>query len=124
MKQYIVTSGKETRYEITLAALSCGNDFSVTLTGGTHPHVGAVALACGIMPDGTRLKYSASVSSMLVLDHKDDIVARKVAKMIADEVHANVTVTAGIHIDNATEDDLQILQENCMQACRQFLAEL
>jgi hypothetical protein len=30
----------------------------------------------------------------------------------------------GIHIDQATEDDLKILQENCMQACRQFLAEM
>ncbi|MCR5666281.1 MAG: hypothetical protein K6G01_05575 [Eubacterium sp.] len=114
---------QQTKYEIIFTAVKCGNDLSVTITGGTKAHVGAVALACGVMPDGSKPKYSATVSAMVVMDHKDDVVARKVAGMLADALQANVTVTAGIHVDDATVEELKILQENVLEACKQYLTQ-
>ncbi len=112
---------ENTKYEVNLTAICCGEDLSVTITGGTKAHVGAVALGCSRMPDGRKLKYSASVSSLVVLDHKDDYVARKVAGLLADEWGGNVSVTAGIHIDDATKEELILLQDNVMKACDQLI---
>lgn len=100
------------RYQINITAVRCGSDLSVTITGGTAPHVGAVAIGIGRLPvDGT-MKYSATVSSFAVPDHKDDAVARMAAKELADTFCTNVSVSCGIHIDDAREDELLLLQEN------------
>lgn len=106
----------EGRYEIQICAVPCGEDLSVTITGGTAPHVGAVAIGIGRLPDARPMQYSATVSSVAVPDHKDDVVARMAAKMLADATHGNVTVSCGIHIDNATGEELELLQENVKKA--------
>lgn len=116
-----VTAG-EGRYEIQIIAVPCGEDLAVTITGGTAPHVGAVAIGLGRLPDGRPMQYSAAVSVITVPDHKDDVVARMAAKMLADKQHANVTVSCGIHIDNATGQELELLQNNVKEAL-QMLAE-
>lgn len=116
MRTIEIRIGEGTRYEICLTALGCGGDLSVTICGGTRHHVGATALACGCLPDGSPLKYSATVSTIVALDHKDDTIARAAAKKLADYIHGNVSVTAGIHIDNAKPEELQLLQENCEKA--------
>ena len=124
MRTINIIVDENTKYEICLTAIVCGKDLSVTICGGTHHHVGAVALACGCLPDGSPLKYSATVSTLVALDHKDDMVAKAVAKKMADFIHGNVTVTAGIHIDDAKPEELKILQENCMQACETLAGKL
>ena len=124
MRTIDITIAENTKYEICLTAVRCGRDLSVTICGGTHHHVGAVALACGCLPDGSALKYSATVSTLVALDHKDDMVAKAVAKKLADTVCGNVTVTAGIHNDDAQQEELKILQENCMQACKMLTEKL
>ena len=124
MNTYEITIAENTRYEIRLTAIQCGGDLSVTVCGGTLHHVGAVALACGCLPDGSPLKYSATVSTLTALDHKDDAVAKVLAGKLADVIHGNVTVTAGIHIDAASPGELKILQKNCMDACELLVQKL
>lgn len=124
MDTYEIKIAEDTKYEIRLMAVRCGRDLSVTVCGGTLHHVGAVALACGCMPDGSALKYSATISTIVVLDHKDDAVAKILAGRLADEIHGNVTVTAGIHIDHARQEELEILQKNCMKACELLTEKL
>lgn len=124
MQSIEITVAGNTKYEITLTALCCGGDLSVTICGGTRHHVGAVALASGCLPDGSPLKYSATVSSLAALDHKDDAVARAVAKKLADFIHGNVTVTAGIHVDDAKPEELKLLQENCEKACEELQKQI
>lgn len=124
MKIIELTVAGGTKYEIRLAAVCCGRDLSVTVCGGTGHHVGAAALACGILPDGSLPRYSATVSTLTVMDHKDDAVAKDMAKKLADCIHGNVTVTAGVHIDNASPGELEILQGNCRQACEELIRKL
>lgn len=124
MKNYEITIAEGTKYEIHLTAIQCGKDLSVTICGGTLHHVGAAALASGCMPDGSPLKYSATVSTLTALDHKDDTVARAAAGRLADAIHGTVSVAAGIHIDDAKLEELKILQANCMEACGRLEALL
>ena len=121
---FIQASVGEGRYKINIDAVRCGRDLSVTITGGTAPHVGAVAIGIGRLPDERPMQYSATVSTFTVPDHKDDAVARMAAKELADALCANVTVTCGIHIDDAVPDELVRLQENVKLALEQLLLQM
>ena len=121
---FIQVSAGEGRYKINIDAVRCGRDLSVTITGGTAPHVGAVASGIGRLPDERPMQYSATVSTFTVPDHKDDAVAKMAAKELADALHANVTVTCGIHIDDAKKEELILLQENVVQALQKIRVEL
>ena len=118
------TEAGEGRLKIAVDAIRCGKDLTVTITGGTEAHVGAVALGCGRVPGVDKMQYSASVSCFCVPDHKDDFVARKVAKQLADAIQANVVVSCGIHIDDATQEELILLQNNVEEAVNNLLSKL
>ncbi len=102
---------ENTKHEINLVGQFCGEDLNISIFGGDKGHIGAVALAVASV-EGYQRKYSPTVSSLSVLDHKDDEVARFVAKEVASFLNKQVVVAAGIHIDNATLDDLKIVMEN------------
>ncbi len=108
-----VNTGKNTntKHEITIVAQFCGADLNVSVFGGDKPHIGAVAIAVANI-DGYERKYSPTISCISVLDHKDEEVARYVAKELSKCLNSQVVVTAGIHIDNATSEDISIIMEN------------
>ncbi len=124
MEGIVSASAGNGKYSVAATAVCCGRDLSVTIIGGTAPHVGAVALGCGVLPDGSKPKFSATVSSLVVLDHKDDFVAGKAAKMLADALQANVSVTCGIDIDNAQKEELLQLSQNADEAMKKLLKVL
>jgi hypothetical protein len=35
----------------------------------------------------------------------------------------NVSVSAGVHIDNASHDELNVLMENCKEACKKLVTD-
>lgn len=107
----------EGKYEISGVAVLCGQDVSMTFTGGTLPHIGAVSL--GIYEP---VRNSATVSTITVFTHRDDRLSSVCAKKAATELRCSVTVTAGIHIDNAGEWELGLLCENFNQ-CVDLLIE-
>lgn len=109
---------------VQIASIPCGKDLSVTITGGTEAHIGAVAIGIGRLPDERPMQYSASVSVITVPDHKDDVVAKLVAKDLADFLHANVTVACGIHIDGAKPEELILLQDNVKNALQKLKEQL
>ncbi len=97
---------ENTKYEITATIQKCGEDLVVSVFGGEKPHIGAVALSVGHI-DGYDLKYSPTVNSISVLDHKDDEIARMLAKNIAKFTRVQVVVTVGIHIEKATSEEIK-----------------
>jgi hypothetical protein len=115
---YQLTEAAETKYEVLLYAIKCGKDLSVTICGGSHHHVGAVVLACGILPDKSVPKYSATVNVLSVLDHKDAIIAQDLAGKLADRFRCQVSMTVGIHIDNASQEEIKILFKNAANVCK------
>jgi hypothetical protein len=90
----------------------CGEDLVVCLGGGDTPHVGAVALALPRPSLADSNQPSASASVLCVTGHKEDELARAIGLELATEFGCKVSVSAGLHVDNATPDDITLLQHN------------
>ena len=99
-------------HRVQAVVVYCGKDIAVTLTGGDTPHIGAAAVASprkSLKGDGT---ISATASVLCVMGHQDDIPARAAALRLAGALNATAEVTVGLHIDDATEDDIGALRDN------------
>lgn len=111
MKEISLNAG-EGKHQVCLHALFCGKDVSVCIFGGDVPHIGAVAVAVprkSLTGDGSD---SASASVICITGHKEDEMARLVALRLSSKWLCNVTVSAGVHIDDAKNEDISILSEN------------
>jgi hypothetical protein len=100
------------RYSICCELCRCGDDISLAVSGGDRPHIGAAALAVPRPSLSDKTKLSATVSSICVTGHKDDELARSAATKLAAKHNCVVVVTVGLHIDNASIDDIGHLYEN------------
>lgn len=112
---YTLTLG-EKKYKIDFTALRCGEDLVVTISGGEKPHIGAVSLAV-YEPE----RDSATVSTITVYSHRDDVCAQTCAKMLSKELKCTVTCSVGVHIDNAKPIELKILFDICIEGCRKII---
>lgn len=120
MREYF--QGKD-RYMVSAKVICCGSDLSVTITGGDTPHVGAVALGC-FPPEGFGVEgRGATVSVVCALDHRDDVVARDVAKKLATVFKCNVSITVGVHLDDATPEEIRLLVRACDELCDQIASD-
>ncbi len=111
MDNIIINIDSDSKYKITLVCQWCGKDLNVSIFGGDTPHIGAVAMAISNLENYTR-KYSPTINVLTVMDHKDDEIAKVVAKDLATHFNCQVVVAAGVHIDNATQGDLLKIMEN------------
>jgi gallate decarboxylase subunit D len=101
--------------EIVLEAEFLGDQVVVFLFN-EKPHIGAVALA---EYDAETRRSSTSVLTRLA--HKDDVVAVRAAYRISKSAKTASCVVAGIHIDNATFEDIVETQRNAAKAVGLFL---
>ena len=113
---HMKVSAGEGKWRIEGEALRCGKDIQCVFTGGEAPHIGATALALPRPSLNDPKKTSASASVICVTGHKDDQLAREAALKIAAACNAAVCVTVGIHVDNATAADLDLLNKNFSEA--------
>ena len=89
----------------------CGNDLALSVCGGSLHHVGAVALAQS-EDDPVR---QATVSVLAAYGHRDDEVARRLAKRLAGSLGCTVSASVGIHIDDASPDEIATIVNACDQ---------
>lgn len=80
---------------------AAGDDCTITIHGGSAPHVGSVVLAVP-RPSLAGAGVSATVSCLNRTGHMDDVVATAVAKQVASARNGAVACSCGIHIDNAS----------------------
>ncbi|MDR3331964.1 MAG: hypothetical protein LBT08_04985 [Synergistaceae bacterium] len=113
---------------ITFSVEALGDDVCVTVTGGSRPHIGAVALSMArpsLTGDGS---VSASTSVITMLGHKDDVVAKYVSEQFAKRLNRNAAAVCGIHYDEITPSDiktvLDLASEGTRQICSMLLGEL
>lgn len=90
-----------------------GNDMVVYISGGTRPHVGAVAVGIPRPSLDDPEITSASVSVFTMTGHKDDELAREAAHRLAAALARTVVVVAGFHIDGARPDQIRQVLTNC-----------
>lgn len=103
-------------YGIAARTLSMGADYVILITGG-QAHIGASATAY-IGDEGVQVMTSA------LPHHREDRLAAEWAAKAAERLGAAVTVVAGIHIDNATKDDIRRILHDVDEVMETELARL
>ena len=82
-----------------------GADLVVWVTGGSAPHIGAVATAYV-------QNNKVVVSTASVPGHKETELAEEFAKELCHAGRQTVLASCGIHIDNALPQEIALLCEN------------
>lgn len=83
--------------------------WDIGIYGGCSTHVGAVSLA----------DPSGALQTMERLHHKDSFVSARWAKELAKAWQAPICVRCGIHYDNATKEQLEIIIASCDEMLRE-----
>lgn len=104
-----VGSGKHIIY---LTYLFIGDDILVIITGGDE-HIGGVSLL-----------ENSSFVTIGKKNHKDTIITKMIAPIIFDAVKKDVLVVCGIHLDDATKEDIDILTCNTKKCVEELLKEI
>ncbi len=117
---YSISSG-EGKHRI-IGNLNCtGNGLVIQIMGGELPHVGTVVL-CQPRPSlDDKNVISVTSSTLNLLHHKDDEVARPIGEKIARELNQVVVAIAGIHVDEADENDIKLLMRNAFYVADMLL---
>lgn len=85
-----------------------GTDLQVTIIGGDEHHIGGVAFAYP-----TKSHYrdatTVSVNTITAPGHKDYVVANSAAETICKALSVPTLVSVGIHVDNATKEQIEAI---------------
>jgi len=93
------------KHVVHLEKLKVGKDLLLIVRGGEQPHIGSVVLC---EPD-------KSVEIIRVGTHKDHIVLRPLVKKACEKYNTTIVAVGGIHIDNATKKDIDLVIQNCKE---------
>ena len=104
------------KWKVDLNSFEMGDDLVIMLTGGNKPHIGAVALAIPY-------KQTSSASLLSVYGHKDGEIAKPLAEKVSKVSKKTVVVIVGIHLDNATKEDIQKVIYNSNNEVDKFLKD-
>lgn len=111
------------RTKVVLKLENTGRGWYGSLTGGESPHVGGVVLAIprrSLTGEGS----SADLYLTPVPGHKDLEAAAPLAKSLAGRLGTPVSLTAGIHVDDASGEIIGEILNNCSQVLALFFETL
>jgi len=106
----MISVGKD-KTKVDLKYFRLGKDLLVIITGG-DAHIGAVTLS-----------EEGCYSTLSKRGHKECIITKQIAPRIQNFFKKDVLVVCGIHIDNATSNEINILVENAKKCVEIFLKE-
>jgi len=98
------TSGSG-KYKVTLEEKPIGEDLLLILSGGDKPHAGVVVMA----------EPNQETKVLVSGTHKEELVARPIAEKKSNETGKRVVCVSGVHVDNATKEEIEILVKNCKE---------
>ncbi len=107
----------DSRYEITGRAVRCGSDWNVSVCGGSLHHIGAVTIYSPETSPGSE----APDLSLSFPGHKDVFISQHFAREFHQAFHSRVVVSAGIHIDQASPEEIQLLIQSSKECCRRLI---
>lgn len=91
------------KHRVWLKRIELDEDLVYVLGGGEKSHVGSVA----IMVPGENCNVITRKG------HYDHVVIKPIAEAICERYGQTVVVVGGIHVDDATKEDIEILKRNC-----------
>jgi len=98
----MISAGKG-KYKVWLKEIKQGEDIVLILGGGERPHIGSVVL-CEPKKEPRVINRKG---------HFDWMVAKPIAKKICRKRNKPVVCIAGVHVDKATKEEINLLKENC-----------
>ena len=100
----MITLG-EGKYKVFLEKKEIGTDLIYILGGGERSHIGGLAICePGKSPQVIRLE-----------GHYDDIVLKPIAEAACKKYNKKVAAIGGVHVDNASQDEIDLLVKNCKE---------
>jgi hypothetical protein len=120
VKRFLVEISKG-RFKIHGSVQEVGQDLLVSIWGGTRPHIGAIGIAIPRPSLKNPKKWSATSSNFTFLGHKEDVMVKKISEKLAARLRRNIVVTAGVHWDRITSNEIKILQNLTKRLSDQIL---
>jgi len=105
----MITSG-EGRLRVWLKKETLGDDLLYILGGGERPHVGGVVLK----------RPGEEARTLSFSTHQDLEVLIPIAEAACLKYGCTVVAVGGIHIDNATEEEIGILVNNVRELMKEL----
>lgn len=112
------------RYTVHVDAFSTeGKGLCAFLYGGEIPHNGGTVVAVPRLKSNSTHDhdFTADIWISAVPHHKDTEIAVPIAKIMAVQRNEPISLTAGIHIDKASREEINLLCQNCQEAALQFI---
>jgi hypothetical protein len=99
-------------HEVMCGCVVTQNGLIIHLLGGEKTHVGGIVLS---FPRKSLAGGGVGCDSWVtpLPGHKDVVVGQRFAEMLCKSLNLPVSLTAGIHIDNASNDDIAEISRNC-----------
>lgn len=111
-------------YKIEVDVLLIGEDLILSIWGGSKPHVGAVAMAVP-RPSLSNSAVISSTSSVLTrLGHKEDEIVKRISERISAALNKAVVVSAGIHWDNISNEEIENIQSMCDELTHRLIQRI
>ena len=105
----MITSGRG-KYKVWLQHHTIGDDLVFFLGGGERSHIGGVVIA----------EPGKKIQSIRLLGHYDDIVLVPIAETACKRYKRKVVAIGGVHVDNATKEEINVLVENCKKLVKKI----
>jgi len=105
----MITSG-EGKYKVFLLKKRLNDDMIFILGGGEKSHIGGIVY-CEQGKEPKTVKFE---------NHYDYVVLEIIAEAACKKYKNNVVVMGGIHIDNATKEEIEIVVNNCKLLAKQI----
>ncbi len=105
----MITSGRG-KYTVWLQRHHIGDDLVFILSGGERPHIGGVVIA----------EPRKKPRTVRLHGHYDDIVLQPLAEAACKKYKKKIVVVGGVHIDNATKKEIDVLVENCKRLAKKI----
>lgn len=98
----MITSG-EGKYKVWLEKKDIGTDLLFILGGGEKTHIGGIVFC----------EPEKATKVISIGNHYDDIVLKTIVETACKKYKTKVVAIGGVHIDNATKDEIKLLVKNC-----------
>lgn len=105
----MITSGRG-KYKVWLQRHDICDDIVFFLGGGERSHIGGVVIA----------EPGKKINAIRLTGHYDDIVLQPIAETACKKYSKKVVAVGGVHVDNATKQEIDILIENCKRLVKKI----
>ncbi|KRM33226.1 hypothetical protein FC83_GL003310 [Agrilactobacillus composti DSM 18527 = JCM 14202] len=88
-------------FTMTVALQQIGPDLLVVLTGGDHPHIGAITNVTATTLSSFR--YPSHDGRL----HQDHVLSEIIGRLLQPNLTGHCTITAGVHVNGITTEQIQ-----------------